>query len=461
LALFLTAAVVASGCAATVTIETTSVRTDRDGTAAGTPDDSSTDEPLARPPLAYEEAIDIYLADVESFWAEVLEPTFGVAFSPVDEVLRYSPLDETTLPECDGDLGPLDLYDDNAFYCAPDDFIAWDDVGLFPDLYGAFGAFALGLVIAHEYGHAAQARADLVGPDLLVEIQADCFAGGWAASLVGSESPAAIRVRDLDAAVGGFLSFADPVATPLNAPEAHGSAFDRLSAFAEGFDEGVVGCADYLDDPPELTNILVPTGFDSGNMALDDLLPRLIEDLALMFPDLTPSDGASDVALPTGPTDFTSIDEFEVCGGSRAALEAEVGAFFCTEDRAVYVNGPLLNSLWRDGGDFAAAYVVLHAYATAATVATSSGSVHERVLIADCLVGVWTRRWYENSFLPLEQQAYGLELSPGDLDEGIIGLLALEPVGPSLAELVHHGVFERSQAFRSGFFAGPAECDLS
>jgi len=104
LALFLTAAVVASGCAATVMIETTSVHTDRDGTAASTPGDSSPDEPLARPPLAYEEAIDIYLTDVESFWAEVVEPTFGVAFSPVDAdcevVLCLRPKAGIGLVEC-------------------------------------------------------------------------------------------------------------------------------------------------------------------------------------------------------------------------------------------------------------------------------------------------------------------------------------------------------------------------
>ena len=55
----------------------------------------------------------------------------------------------------------------NAFYCEQGDFVAWDEQGLFPKLRQQYGDFAPALVLAHEWGHAVQARvgfADLPRP---------------------------------------------------------------------------------------------------------------------------------------------------------------------------------------------------------------------------------------------------------------------------------------------------------
>ncbi len=50
---------------------------------------------------------------------------------------------------------------------------------------------AVGVVLAHEFGHAVQARADEFGqPTILKEQQADCFAGAWAAHVARGESDA-------------------------------------------------------------------------------------------------------------------------------------------------------------------------------------------------------------------------------------------------------------------------------
>src|SRR3546814_15596124 len=101
----------------------------------------------------------------------------------------------------------------NAFYCPSDDLIAWDAVNLVPGLYEEFGGFTLGIVFAHEFAHAVQARADLFGsPTIVTELQADCFAGPWTADVeAGNSDFFEVTPVDLDQALAGFL---DPRAGP-------------------------------------------------------------------------------------------------------------------------------------------------------------------------------------------------------------------------------------------------------
>ncbi|NIQ57003.1 MAG: peptidase, partial [Gammaproteobacteria bacterium] len=119
-------------------------------------------------------------------------------------------------------------------YCSPGDYVAWDAEGLMPGLYTEFGDFAVALVLAHEWGHVAQDRAGIDGPGIMLELQADCFAGAWARHVEMGESALALRPGDLDEAVAGYLLFRDPPGTSPAAPDAHGSAFDRVLAFQEG-----------------------------------------------------------------------------------------------------------------------------------------------------------------------------------------------------------------------------------
>ena len=68
----------------------------------------------------------------------------------------------------------------NAFYCSAGDFVAWDEQTLLPKLRDQFGDFAVALVLAHEWGHAIQARTDTrLNATVYLEMQADCFAGAW------------------------------------------------------------------------------------------------------------------------------------------------------------------------------------------------------------------------------------------------------------------------------------------
>ena len=46
----------------------------------------------------------------------------------------------------------------NAFYCSTEDVVAWDAQQLLPELQDKFGDFVIPVVMAHEWGHAVQAR---------------------------------------------------------------------------------------------------------------------------------------------------------------------------------------------------------------------------------------------------------------------------------------------------------------
>jgi predicted metalloprotease len=95
------------------------------------------------------------------------------------------------------------------------------------------------LIIAHEWGHAIQARLDqsLVSP--AAELQADCLAG---ASLKGAAQDGLIQFEPGDdEEIGKTLSeVADDF--PWTSESDHGNAQQRTSAFSQGANGGVAAC---------------------------------------------------------------------------------------------------------------------------------------------------------------------------------------------------------------------------
>src|SRR3954447_12801756 len=149
------------------------------------------------------------VADVQSFYEDEFTKLYGGSFDPIGGGLfPYGPDDPP--PNCGG-AGTADYKDvaQNAFYCPQSDFVAWDTVNLTNDLLDNFGPYTLAIVVAHELGHAIQARHGILDGRVgtfLTEQQADCFAGAYTQHVQqGGSKEFKVTVADLDSALGGFL----------------------------------------------------------------------------------------------------------------------------------------------------------------------------------------------------------------------------------------------------------------
>ena len=146
------------------------------------------------------------------------------------------------------------------FYCPADEKV-YIDLGFYNELRSRFGApgdFAQAYVIAHEIGHHVQnilGLSDRVReiqqkrPDqanqlsVLLELQADCFAGVWAHS---TEQRAILERGDVEEGIGAAAAVGDDriqksAGARVN-PETwtHGSSQQRVQWFRRGMQRGTV-----------------------------------------------------------------------------------------------------------------------------------------------------------------------------------------------------------------------------
>jgi predicted metalloprotease len=204
---------------------------------------------------SYDASVDQTIADIQSYWSTTMPSVYGTAYQaiPASRVYPYS--ESNPPPNCDDAGQTTAPYQDvagNAFYCSNGDFVAYDEQGLIPKLRSQYGEFAVGLVFAHELGHAVQARVGYQpSATVYLEQQADCFAGAWAQHVATSnDANVHLAKSDLDTALAGLLALRDPSGVDGSQDGAHGNGFDRVSAFQDGFEGGAATCAAYQNDPP-------------------------------------------------------------------------------------------------------------------------------------------------------------------------------------------------------------------
>ena len=432
--------------------------------------------------------IDAALEELEGFWDDEFDEVASGRFEPVaGGFFPYGP--DTEIPGCGQPL----VYEDvaqNAFYCPVDDTISWDTDNLTNGLLDRFGPFSLVIVMSHEYGHAIQARGALNPglPTVAGEQQADCFAGAFTEFVNdGGSDVLNVSLDDLDQAVAGFLTLRDAPGTSIGDPNAHGSAFDRVGAFQDGFLNGTERCAEYEDVFARGESTAIPLEFETqedfnsggnapftgeGNIfdltfgSLETFWSQAMEDQFdtgwnVLFPDQI---------VAFDPDDPDSLPN---CEGLDVTAEDAAGeAYTCfgdpddPSDDFIAFDAELAQALYEQVGDFAVSGIIAQQYSfVAQTLLGNLETDKTSSLQADCFSGAWTGEVTELTLTERGQPLLpefdpddlgAVRISAGDLDEAVQAFLLLGEDSDTDREGT---TFERVAAFRDGFLNGLDSCE--
>ncbi len=192
------------------------------------------------------------LADAEDFWRPLLvghrTPVTG-GYTLIDTAAT-APAGEPAI--C---AGAGEVLSGNALYCPSQDRIVLDAAALVPVLRDSYGVGGLAASLAHEFGHAVQARIrppaeqpDSRSPQLLLEAQADCAAGAFLQWVVDGHSRRLhLPAGALPESVAPLLDFRDAPTAPGDAASGtarpiHGLSLDRLRFVLRGMRDGPAAC---------------------------------------------------------------------------------------------------------------------------------------------------------------------------------------------------------------------------
>jgi len=188
--------------------------------------------------------------DIQGVWAGIFQQE-GIAYQPTT-VAVFRDMTQTACGMGQAASGP--------FYC-PADGKVYLDLSFFDELdrrFGAPGDFAQAYVVAHEVGHHVQ---NLVGTSdrvheamqsdrrnaneysVRLELQADCYAGIWAAS---AQQRGKLEMGDVEEGLGAASAVGDDRLQEMSGrgvnPDAftHGSAAQRMEWFQRGMKSGTI-----------------------------------------------------------------------------------------------------------------------------------------------------------------------------------------------------------------------------
>ncbi|ANZ38182.1 metalloprotease-like protein [Lentzea guizhouensis] len=398
------------------------------------------------------------LTDIEVFWTEQFQDTFGKPWKKLSGGYYSVDTSDATAkpPPCTQKASDVE---GNAFYCPAADAIAWDRSSLLPVLQDRFGEAAVVVVLAHEVGHAVQNRMGITPeaerrepdkyPTILTEAQADCFAGSFVRHVTDGDSEYLdIGTDALDKALGALITFRDPVGTSPEDEQAHGSAFDRVAAFQDGYEQGTKFCAAMSVQNRTFTQRAFTSTTDranGGNLPFDQMLESVTPDLDKYFKTLASTQSKT---WPTVRAEAATTEPD--CSGDQGPVA------YCPSDKSIKIDTKEeLPALHKELGDYATGTLIATRYALAELAVLGKPTEGEEASKAAlCLAGAYTGAVF--------QRQDGFGLSPGDFDEAVTVLLQFDYAARDATggDAVDPG-FERVARFREGVFEGPKKCGLN
>jgi len=443
--------VVLTGCSSTVT-----------GSASpgeGVPTSVSQDDlPLtgavAGNPI--DDAVRNSLADLYTFWQDAYPKFYDDQFQPLKsgvfilDPADFNPDDFPDGVSCGAD--PADVAQIGPFYCGqpgrPNSDAITIDRAFMTKFSDQYGASLVPVVMAHEFGHAIQDRFGFDGESINQETQADCFSGAWTRWVVdGNADHVAIRSPELDDVLQGYLFLRDPLGTDPTDQGAHGTYFDRVAAYSEGYDGGVAACRDDFGEDRVFTEIETDQNDQNeGNAPYDVAVDYTTQTLAGFYDAVLPSLG-KDFA----PPQVQAFDGTAPSCGEMGEENRDLG--YCADDDTVYYDETDLTKPAYDIGDFAVTTAISLPYALAARDQLGRSTEGEdATLSATCLTG-----WYEAQIF--SGRFPDVTISAGDIDEAVIFLLDYGTTDAVFPNTDLSG-FELLESYRAGFLEGGSPCDV-
>lgn len=398
--------------------------------------------------------------DLQEFWKKEFSFKEG-SFEAITNLVSYDSNDPSSPNLC----GSATYGEPNAFYCHRNRMMAWDRGAFLPAGQKYFGDISVPGVIAHEYGHAIQRMAHLVGlftPTIVSEQQADCFAGTYMRWVAEGSSPRfALSTGDgLNHVLAGLIVIRDPVYTPKDSDmlkNGHGTGLDRVTAFQMGFTSGAQACAaiDYDNvkerrgDLPMSLQVGESGGPQGAEASIDkDTIKTLAEFLATTF------------KLEKEPS--ISYDTSLTCSSATATPPAS----YCPSTNTITIDLDKLKEMGSAAneskrvlvqGDNTAFSIVMSRYMLSLQHQRAGYDLDSTAaaMRTACLTGVAQRKMAEPVKLP---SGNSLLLAAGDLDEAIAGLLTNGLVASDVNGKAVPAGFTRILAFRAGLLGDTNQC---